>query len=185
MNNSRSLSRTTLTLHWIIAVGMISLTALGIYMEEFEAEHLFDIHISFGALILIAVLPLLVWRYKEGWPKAVGEYTRIEHISGKIMHWVLLITTVMMPVSGLLMAIGGGYGLHIFGLELVAETPDPSNSGEALALSPFLAELGDSLHGLGGNILPLAIALHVVGAFKHHLIDKDETLRRMLGLQPR
>lgn len=185
MDNSRYLSSTTLLLHWIVAVGMIFLTALGIYMEEFHVEQLFDIHISLGVLILLVVVPRLIWRYKNGWPVPAGHYTQMEHLAGKVVHWLLLLATLLMPLSGILMAVAGGYGLHLFGIELVAETPDPNNPEEALALSPALAQLGEAIHGLGGILLPVAIALHIVGALKHHVVDKDETLRRMLGKQPR
>ena len=185
MDTKEKLSSTTIWLHWIVAILMIFMTAAGIYIDNFEAETLFDIHTSLGVLILVAVIPRVIWRYKHGWPVAVGNYTRVEHIGGKVVHWTLILATLLMPLSGILMAVAGGHGLHIFELELLAETPDPANPDEALALSPALAEVGSAIHGLFGKVLPIAIVLHIVGALKHHLIDKDETLRRMLGLQPR
>jgi len=175
------LSPITIHLHWIVAAFMIFLTALGIYMEEVGAENLFDLHISLGTLILIFVLPRIIWRIQNGWPEAAGHYTTLEHLSGKIVHWVLIIATLLMPISGVMMAIAGGHGLHFFGLELVAESIDPNNPEEVIVLAPLLANLGDSIHGIGGNVLPVAIGLHIVGALKHHLIDKDRTLTRMLS----
>lgn len=181
MDTRTKLSPTTIKLHWVVAIFMMGLTALGIYMEEFEADYLFDIHISLGTLILLFVIPRVLWRLKNGWPTAVGNYSHFEHLSGKIVHWVLIMATIAMPTSGILMAVAGGHGLHFFGLELVPESADPSNPEEAIALYPMLANLGESIHSLGGNVLPVAIGLHILGALKHHIIDKDETLRRMLG----
>lgn len=185
MDTKETLSPLTLRLHWIVALFMIGLTALGLYMEEFEAEYLFDIHISLGVLILVFVIPRVVWRLKNGWPAAAGNYTKIEHLSGKIVHWVLIVFTVLMPVSGIVMAIAGGHGLHFFGLTLVPESIDPNNAEEVIMLSPLLQSVGEEIHNLGADVLPIAIGLHIVGALKHHWIDKDETLRRMLGQAPR
>ena len=179
------LSAVTVKLHWIIAVAMIFLTALGIIMEEFELHQLFDLHISLGVLLLLLVIPRLVWRYRNGWPEPAGNYTRFEHLSGKLVHWLLLLATLLMPLSGILMAIAGGHGLHVFGLTLFPESPDPANPGEVIMLSAPLQQLGEGIHELGADVLPLAIGLHIVGALKHHFVDKDETLRRMLGLAPR
>lgn len=181
MDTNTRLSSLTIKLHWIVAIAMIGLTALGIYMEEFEAEHLFDIHISLGVLITLVVIPRVMWRFKNGWPAAAGNYSHFEHISGKIVHWILIIATVLMPLSGIVMAVAGGHGLHVFGLELIAESPDPANPEEALPLSAAMANLGESIHSLGADVLPIAIALHIAGALKHHIIDKDQTLNRMLG----
>ncbi len=177
------LSSITIRLHWIVAVFMIFLTALGIYMEETEAESLFDLHISLGVLILAFVLPRLIWRYQNGWPEAVGEYSTPEQLSGKLVHWLLILATPLMPVSGLLMAIAGGYGLHFFGIELVTENIDPVDPEEVIALSPSLADLGDRIHSIGGNVLPIAVGLHIMGALKHHFIDRDCTLIRMLSVK--
>lgn len=183
--NLTQLTTMTRVLHWLVAAGIIFLTALGIYMEEFEVYSLFDLHISLGALMLLIVIPRIVWRYKEGWPPAAGNYNKLEKISGKIVHWLLLIATALMPISGIIMAIAGGHGLGIFGFELVAEQPVPPGAEDPEMLSPALQQLGESLHGFGGDLLPPLIALHVIGAIKHHVIDKDMTLRRMLGSSTR
>ncbi|WP_225879666.1 cytochrome b [Abyssogena phaseoliformis symbiont] len=111
----------------------------------------------------------------------LSQYKRIEQIGAKIIHWMLIIGTVMMPISGMLMSGSGGHGLSVFGLELLAINPDEWNPGKAIPLSKSLAGLGNTLHGLGGKIMIFSITLHIIGALKHHFIDKDSTLHRMLG----
>ncbi|MGB1239037.1 MAG: cytochrome b, partial [Pseudomonadales bacterium] len=135
--------------------------------------------------IVLFVLPRVVWRIVNGWPKAAGNYTKMEHLSGKIVHWVLIVATVAMPLSGIVMAVAGGHGLGVFGIEFVPENIDPTNPEEVIVLSALLTEIGESIHELGADVLPIAIGLHIVGALKHHLVDRDETLRRMLGKAPR
>jgi cytochrome b561 len=94
---------------------------------------------------------------------------------------MLIIGTVMMPISGMLMSGASGRGLSIFGLELLATNPDEWNPGKVIPLSKPLTDLGHTLHGLGGKIMIFSIILHTIGALKHHFIDKDTTLRRILG----
>lgn len=185
MDTKIKLSPITTSLHWIIGISMIVLIVMGLYMEEFDAEYLFDIHISLGVIVGLIVVPRVLWRIKNGWPTHVSDYNRFEQISGKVVHWVLIIATVLMPLSGIVMAVAGGHGLYLFGLELVPELTHPNNPEEVIALSVAFAEIGERIHSLGGSVLPLAVGLHIVGALKHHLLDKDETLRRMLGISPR
>ena len=185
MDTREKLSSRTVALHWIVALLMILMTVLGMFLEELDSPFLFDTHTTFGWLILIAILPRVLWRMKNGWPAAAGNYTPIEHLGSKVMHWVLILATLLMPLSGILMSVAGGHGLAFYGFEVIAESHDPNNPGEALALSPMLAGLGSSTHHFVGDILIYAIALHAIGALKHHIIDKDETLRRMIGLKAR
>ena len=86
-----------------------------------------------------------------------------------------------MPVFGFLMSAMGGHGVDLFGLELVACNPDPTNPREVIALNSTIAGIMHTMHFLAGYTLIGAVVLHIAGAFKHHIIDKDNTLRRMLG----
>lgn len=173
------LSTTTVALHWLVGVMMISLLAVGIYMEEFEVYSLYPIHKSMGVLILLLVIPRVIHRIRSGWPEPAGQYTAVEQWLSKIMHYTLIIATLMLPLSGMLMSGMGGRGIYVFGLELMSANLDAA--GEVVAINKSLAGLGHSMHGWGGNILLVAIPLHIVGALKHHFMDKDGTLRRMLG----
>jgi cytochrome b561 len=92
-----------------------------------------------------------------------------------------MIGTVALPVSGVLMSGAGGHGLAIFGWELLAENIDPNNLEEVIPLNKTLAGLSHEIHEIAGNVIIVAIVLHLIGALKHHIIDKDGTLRRMLG----
>lgn len=177
------LTRTTITLHWIVGITIISLIAAGIYMEENEAYALYFWHKSFGVLIVLFVIARIVWRAKSGWPPHVGEYSSIEKLLSKTVHWLLIIGTVLMPVSGMMMSGFGGHGIPLFGIELMAPNPDPADPQSMLPVNETLAGLGHRLHGIGGNVLIAAIVLHVVGAIKHQTVDKDGTLRRMFGAE--
>lgn len=175
-------SSTTVILHWLVGIAIIALIALGIYMEENEARQLYGIHKAFGVLVFVFVLYRVFWRIKNGWPSPAGTYSKLANFSAKAIHYILIVGTVLFPISGMMHSGFGGFGIDVFGLELVAENLNPNETGgRFLAHNQMLADLGKGLHGLLGNIMIIAIALHVAGAFKHHIIDKDGTLRRMLG----
>jgi len=180
-DTKQKLSHITISLHWLVAIGIIALLAVGVYMEETHSYGLYPIHKSFGIIIFIFVLIRVAWRIKAGWPTPVSEYKNYEQVLSKLIHWVLIIGTVLMPVSGMMMSGLGGHGIIVFGVELMASNPDPDNANKVLALNGNLAGFGHSVHHWLGKIMIASVVLHVVGAFKHHIIDKDRTLLRMLG----
>ena len=180
-NALSKLSVPTVSLHWVVAVMMILSLGSGIYMENAEVFALFPWHKSFGVIVILFAVIRIGWRAKEGWLKPVNEYSTTEKKLSKITHWVLILSTVVMPVSGFMMSAMGGYGVEVFGLELVAKNTSSSDAMEIIPINESMEGFAHNIHGLGGNILLLAVLLHIVGALKHHLWDKDKTLRRMLG----
>lgn len=181
LDTHSQLSANTLALHWIVGVMMIVLLATGIYMEENEVFALYPWHKSFGVLIALFVVLRVIWRIKNGWLSHVSDYTSIEKLLSKVVHYVLIIGTVLMPISGFIMSALGGHGVDFFGMELVARNPDPADSQEVIALNGPLAGIAHNMHHYAGIAILVGVILHVIGAFKHHIIDKDGTLRRMLG----
>ena len=178
---SPTLDRLTIALHWLVGWSIMGLLALGIYMEENDAYHLYDLHKSLGALIFIVIVIRAWRRVRQGWPKPVNEYTRMEQRLSKITHYVLLIGSVLIPLSGLVMTIAGGRGLEVFGLEVIGANIDPANPDKTLPLIAPLAGIAHQMHGMVSNLVIVALVLHIIGALKHHVIDKDNTLKRMLG----
>lgn len=172
----KQFSALTVSLHWFIALGMIAMIAFGLYLEDLprgpEKGQLIGLHKSFGILIFLLALMRISWRYKNGFPRPLSQMPNWQTNLAKLAHWVLIIGTVLMPVSGVIMSIGGGHPLGIFGLELIAGSEQKNEA---------LSEVGHIIHGLGGKLLILFIILHSVGAVKHQLIDKDGTIRRMFG----
>ena len=180
-DTAQKLSGTTITLHWIVGLVILGMLSVGIYMHETEAYALYPIHKSIGMLILPVILLRAIWRVKQGWPEPVREYERYEQILSKITHWALIIGTVLYPISGMMMSGAGGHGLAIFGWELLAMNPDPANPQQVIPLNTAVAEIGHTTHVVLTYIVCTMLPLHILGAFKHHIMDKDTTLRRMLG----
>ncbi len=181
LDTPNQLSRATLALHWVVGLTMIGLLALGVYMVELETRSLYFWHKSFGFVIFFVIVMRVVWRLKNGWPTPVGEYRHIQHLVAKSVHWALLLGSIFMPISGFLMSSLGGHGVEVFGLEIVTRNPDPENPRKVLPYNEAFGILFHSIHHWLGYFVIATLALHISGALKHHLVDKDSTLKRMLG----
>lgn len=181
MSQANHLNPSTRWMHWLVAILMMGLVAAGLIMSTFELYFMYPIHQSLGMLALLVIVPRVILRLVQGWPAPVRQYEATEQAVSKVIHWVLLLATLVMPISGMINNHAGGWGLNIFGLELTPAFPNPSNPEEMLVQNETLASLASVVHEYVGYTLAAAMVLHVAGALKHHLIDKDRTLLRMLG----
>ncbi|MFZ6657667.1 cytochrome b [Undibacterium sp. TJN19] len=181
MDQVEKLSTVTISLHWIIAVIIMGLCATGLYMSRAEAWNLYPIHKSIGVAVFFIALLRVIWRMTSGWPKAVADYSAFERLAAKIIKWVLMIASIALPVTGMLFSGAGGHGFGVFGLVIVPAQHMPGNPAEVMAYSEFWANLGEILHHASAYVLIATILAHMAGALKHHFVDRDTTLKRMLG----
>jgi cytochrome b561 len=181
MNTKNTVDLTSRSLHWIIAISFIALTAIGIYMANTETWSLYSLHKSLGIILFVVILLRVGWRIKQGWPAPAGQYSKIEQRLAKITHWTLLLGTLAMPITGMLYSAMSGHGFDIFGWILVNTHYDPINAGQVIPRSELVSSLSEQAHEIIGYTLAIAIILHIAGACKHHFLDKDHTLKRMLG----
>jgi len=182
MDSKEKLSFITIALHWLVGLLMMYMLVSGLVMDDLGIRWLFDSHTSLGVAIVALVIPRLIWRYANGWPESVGDYSKFEKISGKAVHWLLILATVLMPLSGIMMSLGGGHGLSFFDYEIIAAVESSIKSEEPIAAYPMVQSIGSTIHdAVGSMLLPAALLLHIAGALKHHIVDKDKTMTRMLG----
>lgn len=87
------------------------------------------------------------------------------------MHWLLYALVIAQPLSGLLLIQVEGHTLALFG-----SIPLP----QVMAENEGLEEMLEGIHGSVWILLAVAAALHTAAALKHHFIDRDRTLMRML-----
>lgn len=173
------LSRTTRYLHWLVGGAILILIAIGLYMARTETWALYPIHKSVGIIVFVLAGIRVCWRWKEGWPKSIGDYPRAEKVAAKATHWLLIIATLALPVSGMLYSGASGHGFGVFGVVLVPE--NHSASGEVIPYNEAFGIFGQTAHSWIGYAVIVLLCLHIGGALKHHFLDNDATLRRMLG----
>jgi cytochrome b561 len=175
-DTSSTFGFTSILLHWISAILIAVLFISGEIMEDMsrgpDKADLADIHQSLGMLMLLVVLARLVWRISQGFPDPVDSDQTLMNRFSRLWHWALLLLVLAIPLSGYLTADTGLRGLTFFNMV----TP-PDLLGADRDIHKFFEEVHETLSKL---ILPL-VALHVLGALKHHIFDGDMTLKRMIG----
>lgn len=164
--------------HWLTAGLIVGLIGLGWYFEELprgpEKASLLGLHMGLGLVVLGLGLFRLGWRWLNRMPAAAGDHAPWEQRLARIAHMMLLALLVIMPLSGMLSVMAEGHTVSFFGLFALPPLVGPSET---------LEEITGAMHGLGANLLVATIGLHVAGALKHHIFDRDDTLTRMLPNQ--
>lgn len=181
MNTSNNLSKITITMHWLVALSIVGMIGFGWYMVEYKVYSLYHIHKSVGLVVFALIIARVVWRMKEGWPTPAANYQKHEIALSKIVHWILLVSTILIPIWGMIGSGNGGHGFGLFGLDIIPRNVNPDDVTQVIARNEYWSEMGGKLHFFNVVVLVGALVLHITGALKHHIFDKDNTLNRMLG----
>ncbi|MGZ8270454.1 MAG: cytochrome b [Methylophilus sp.] len=195
MSNNNKYTKTAVILHWLIALAIFAMFALGWYMTGLPKEapkqmaydlfdwgiytwqlseeasprnFYFNLHKSVGITILGLVIIRILWRITHKPPALLTSYKAWERKLSTAAHHLLYLLMFVLPVSGLIMAMSGKYGVKWFGLDFLSGSDNE-----------MIREIFKEAHEVIGFIILLVIALHIVGALKHKLIDKDTTMDRM------
>lgn len=161
-------------LHWTIALLVIALSLVGLLMQELPNSptklQVYALHKSFGLTVLALVVLRLLWRLFDRRPQWI-EMPRWQRQAASSIHGMLYVLLFVMPLSGWLYNSASNFPLRWFGLFAV-----PPLSGR----DQELKELAGSIHEFGFYLLAVLVIVHAGGALKHHYIDRDRTLLRML-----
>ena len=163
--------------HWIVALAVVGLIAVGWtvsldVLDKDAARSLRNTHKAIGILVLIFALWRIGWRLVKGFPQAVPGIAPWQATASRIAHYVLLASIILMPVSGILNGYFGGRTAKVFGLFEIAPAAEKV---------PALKELFSNAHMVIGIILTVTVILHIAAALKHHFVDRDDVLKRMIG----
>lgn len=161
--------------HWTMAVLIIFLLTLGIYMVNLPISllklKLFGWHKEWGILALILVSLRLGWRFNNIVPRLPDSISVWQKRAAHGMHWVFYICLFALPITGWMISSAANLSVSFFGLFIL---PD------LIAPNPDLQKTLEWIHQWIGYALILFICLHIAAALKHHFINKDNVLRRML-----
>jgi cytochrome b561 len=172
------LSPLSVALHWVIGVTMIGMVFFGLWLADLPKGYpnksdLTGLHKSIGMIVLVAATWRLWRRVLMGLPVNVGFYRVWERVSAKAIHVFLLFATLALPLSGVVWMIANTRPIAVFGVTVVPQLLTEKNQA--------LVSFSRGTHDIMGKLLLLAVAFHIAGALKHHIVDRDGTLRRMLG----
>jgi len=161
-------------LHWIMAILIIGMLILGIYMTDLPKSLLklkyYGWHKEFGLLVLALVIIRLSWRLLNVTPAL--SLPLWEKLGAHASHYALYIFMFAMPLTGWIMTSAAGLPPSFFGLFVLPPITQPNQE---------VRELFQQIHGWLAYALIAFITLHVLAALKHHFINKDNILRRILS----
>ncbi|TVO58864.1 cytochrome b [Denitromonas halophila] len=166
---------TAITLHWLIALGITGAFGLGVYMHELPLSptklQLYSWHKWAGVTLFLLILFRLGWRLTHPVPTLPGTMSPALRLAAGAAHWVLYALMLAIPLSGWLMSSAKGFQTVWFGL-----VPLPDLLAKDAALGDTLKDVHEALNF---TLLGLVV-LHTAAALKHHFIDRDSVLTRML-----
>ena len=166
---------TAKALHWGIAVLIFGMLGLGFYMTGLDLSptklQLFSWHKWAGVTVFMLVVVRLAWRVGHKPPALPAHMPALERFAAHAGHLLLYVLMVAIPLSGWLMSSAKGFQTVWFG---VLPLPD------LLAKDKALGNLLETVHVVLNYTLIAVLLGHVGAALKHHSIDRDDVLTRML-----
>lgn len=176
-NTENSYGLVTIVLHWLMAITIFSLFGLGLYMVEltyYDAWYKgsLDLHKNIGMLLLVVFMFRVLWRLVNVSPKSVDEnLTTIEIKAAHYTHITLYLLMIALMSFGYLISTADGRSVDIFGLISIPALPFSFENQEDIA---------GLIHEVLAWVLIILSAGHALAALKHHFINKNRTLIRML-----
>ena len=161
-------------LHWVMAILIIALTLLGLYMVRIPISiqklQFYGWHKEFGILGLMLVIVRLMWRLRNINP-SLESIPPWEEFAARTVHWTFYFFMFAMPISGWLITSSSDLPVSFFGFFTLPNLVVASESHRI-----FYSKIHEWL----GYALIVVFCMHTAAALKHHFINKDLILRRML-----
>ncbi|KIC17529.1 cytochrome b/b6 domain-containing protein [Leisingera sp. ANG-Vp] len=188
-NTFRSYGSIAKTFHWLTALLIFSAFPLGYFANELahdiqspgfdgsqlvieRATLLFSLHKTIGVAVFFTALLRILWALSQPKPGLLHPDRKAEALAAEMVHWLLYGSLVAVPLSG---------WIHHAATSGFAPIWWPF--GQNLPLVPkseAVAGFFGGLHWVLVWTLAVSLGLHIAGALKHHVADRDSTLRRML-----
>lgn len=172
---AESYTGTAMALHWLVALLIFATIPLGLTMVELPLSptklKLYSYHKWIGVTVFLLAAARLAWRATHPAPPPPPGTPAWQRTAANVTHGLLYVLLFAVPISGWLMSSALGFQTVYLG---VVPLPD---------LLPKDKALGEALkfvHRFLNYTLAALLLLHIGAALKHHLLDRDDVLRRML-----
>lgn len=176
INSTVSYGWVAVGLHWLMAPAIVAMFILGVWMRTLGYyDHWYhtapEIHKSAGMLLFAVLLFRFSWRLANRHPDLLGRPW--ENILARMAHGGQYLLLFMVMITGYLIPTAEGVGIDVFGWFTVPAT---------FTFSKAQADFIGLLHKYSAWALILLAGLHAAAALKHHFVDRDTTLLRILGI---
>lgn len=179
-----------ITLHWLMAAALVGMIFMGWRMEDMrdlalagdltfaEVQTYYNWHKTIGISLLVLALARLGWRFTHKVPPMPDTMKPWEKLAARATHIAFYAVMIAVPIFGWLTASATNFPSYL--------ANNPALELPHLPVSNDLYEPLGSIHGAGGWVIFALLALHAGAALKHHFINKDAVLTRMIPfLNPR
>ncbi|MDG4813134.1 cytochrome b [Hydrogenovibrio sp. 3SP14C1] len=175
-NTDKRYGWTSIGLHWLIAIGLIGLFTLGLWMVDlsFYSPWYHDapaIHKSVGVLLVGFMVLRLIWRWSNPIPQEVSGQVPFLNWVAHSVHILFYVLVLALGVSGYLISTAEGHGIEVFNWFTLPAV--------GLKIEEQADTAGEIHFWLAWTLIGFA-TIHALAALKHHFINKDKTLKRML-----
>jgi len=168
----------SICIHWLMALGIFAMFALGVWMVTLDYYDAWyhrapELHKSIGMLLLILLLFRFGWRLTNKRPELMGRaWEKIVALATHRVHYLLMFAITL---SGYFIPTAEGKGIEIFNWFAI-----PALFSFEKQQVNFIGQL----HLISAWALIGLAAIHAAASLKHHIVDGDATLARMLGIPP-
>ena len=180
-NSSNQYGLVSVAIHWLVAGAVFALFALGLWMkgltyysEWYRAGP--ALHKSIGVTVFALMFLRVLWRVLTPKPAPLSSHSPSVRLLSRLLHGLLYLGVFTVLLSGYLISTADGRGVSVFGL---FEIP------AMLSGLPNQADIAGAIHLYVAWGLIILAVLHGLAALKHHVLDGDDTLKRMLGRAPK
>ncbi|WJM85736.1 cytochrome b [Dickeya chrysanthemi] len=176
-NTSTRYGQASILLHWITAATVYGMFGLGLWMVALGYYDPWyhkapDIHKGIGVLLFVVLLIRAIWRWISPPPHPLSSYSALTRIGAALAHIFLYLLLFSILISGYLISTAEGQSISVFGWFFIPAT---------LSGVQDQADIAGTIHLYLAWAVVILSVFHALAAFKHHFIDRDATLKRMLG----
>ncbi|MDT8452840.1 MAG: cytochrome b [Gammaproteobacteria bacterium] len=180
-NTPRGYGLVAIILHWLVALAVIGLSPLGVWMTGLGYYDDWykrgpELHKSIGIVLFIIMLARVIWSAGNVKPEDEPGTSAMQRRAAHAMHQLLYVLLFAVMISGYLISTADGRPIQVFDLFAVPATFSGIDNMEDVA---------GEVHWYLALTLISFTGLHTLAALKHHFIDRDRTLIKMLGIRSR
>jgi cytochrome b561 len=176
-NSHNQWGAVTKSFHWVLAVLILSMIPVGWWMETLPLKERIEVtqlHKTLGFVVFLLVLGRLGWRVFQPVPPLPRGMPRYERLAAHGGHLALYVAILLQPIIGIVYvqsnALYENYPIKLGPLTIPDVVPNSD------ALNAFTS----SAHSAVAWAILALVGIHVIAALKHHFLDRNTVLIRML-----
>lgn len=173
--HQKNYSILAIVLHWLMALMIVITVPLAWIMTDMQTSpqklQFYSWHKWLGVSIFFLAALRLIARLIQGVPEAPAGMPDWQRTASRVSHAAMYVLLLAIPLSGWVMSSAAGVPVVYLGIWQL-----PDLVGKDKALLNTMKEA----HALLANGLLIIVAVHILAALKHHFINRDGVLARML-----